>query len=543
MLALDDQISDDGVKWARIGDQPLLAGFFKLWAQGMPLTAPTAVPTGAMEQAVKSYGNDGAPGFGNAYQSALKAGGTASASDDEGDPREHTDEEFIGIRGRSSLSKQAREDAYGQRAEATNDRTVQDDPVLIRGRQRDQRPKPQPTPSVDPVEETGESLVSGAFMDRKAETTASRESTVERPMAPEDTDHNLQTLVDKAAERSEVTAVFEDEASSEREHSSRSMGGADSWEDSSFKATVKRQTVNAEETIVLDMKREQARRYTILGGLVVVFLVGLFFALGDCSGDGGAQDGDVLEAVAESTPAPVPAPVPAAAAPVEVPTDVIQAPEPAAEPEVVEAPREEVAPEPTPEAAPDVSAPQPEEVRAPEPEVPEEPAAAPPAPPVQEEPTPAPVVAPTPAPAAEPKPRPRPEPAVVAPVEARSPDRVKDPSEIDDYEDLMSAGDFYRKTELAKALTYYQKAVDLRPGGAEAPYKAGDCCYQLGKHQQAVEFFDLAIQRGRYRAAYSRAAQAYKKMGNQEAAIKILETGLSHYPGDPLMRSLVESYR
>ncbi len=163
-----------------------------------------------------------------------------------------------------------------------------------------------------------------------------------------------------------------------------------------------------------------------------------------------------------------------------------------------------------------------------------------PAPVVKEAPKPAPVaIAPAPIKPRESSPKEvEPEPAQASPG-----DRIKDASEINDYEDLMSAGDFYRKTDLAKALTYYQKALEIRPSSAEAPYKAGDCCYQLAKHQQAVDFFNLAIERGRYRAAYSRAAQAYKKMGDQENAVKILETGLSHYPGDPLMRSLVESYR
>ncbi len=539
MLGLDDQISEDGLKWTRIGDMPLMAGFARFWVPELPKASAAK----AAAESARSYGAEGAPSFGNVYQASLKAGGSGSEPDDEHDPREHTDEEFIGIKGRSGLNKRAQEDAYGVRADATNDRTAQDDPVLVRGRQRDR----------DPIEDTSERLVQ-APPDRKAEMTASRESTVERPMAPEDTDHNLQALVDKsAAEHLEATAVFEDEASSEREIFSRNLGNSDQWEDGAFKAKVRGQAVNAEETILQDMRREQVRRYTILGGLGVVFLVALLFAMGTCGGDGSDQTGDVVEELVAEAPAPAaPAPEPPPAAATDVVTEAaeVQAPEPTPAP----APEPEVQPAPEPEPAPV------EEVRTqatdvtPEAEAPAPAPGSPPAPAALEEPkpqpTPAPVVkeAPKPAPVAiAPAPiKPRessPKEVEPEPAQASPGDRIKDASEINDYEDLMSAGDFYRKTDLAKALTYYQKALEIRPSSAEAPYKAGDCCYQLAKHQQAVDFFNLAIERGRYRAAYSRAAQAYKKMGDQENAVKILETGLSHYPGDPLMRSLVESYR
>ena len=107
----------------------------------------------------------------------------------------------------------------------------------------------------------------------------------------------------------------------------------------------------------------------------------------------------------------------------------------------------------------------------------------------------------------------------------------------------MSKGNDLRKSSPGKALNYYLKALDVKPSHPEVNYKVGDCYYRLGKHSQAISYFDKAISTSGFRAAYTRIAQSYAALGKKQKAVTYLEQGLKRYPGDALMESMLSQYR
>jgi len=127
----------------------------------------------------------------------------------------------------------------------------------------------------------------------------------------------------------------------------------------------------------------------------------------------------------------------------------------------------------------------------------------------------------------EPEPKPKPKPG----------------SEARGFDGFMARGNELRRSNPGKATGWYLKALEKKPGHPEANYKLGDCYYRMGRHANAIKYFDKAIAASGFRAAYTRIAQSYAATGRRQKAVKYLEQGLKRYPGDALMESMLSQYR
>jgi tetratricopeptide (TPR) repeat protein len=75
------------------------------------------------------------------------------------------------------------------------------------------------------------------------------------------------------------------------------------------------------------------------------------------------------------------------------------------------------------------------------------------------------------------------------------------------------------------AISDYGKAVEIKPGHAEAYYNRGVAYARLGNYGQAVSDYGRAIELNpKYAAAYNNRGAAYAKTGNRVQAIEDMKT-------------------
>ncbi|MBM4355363.1 MAG: tetratricopeptide repeat protein, partial [Deltaproteobacteria bacterium] len=108
------------------------------------------------------------------------------------------------------------------------------------------------------------------------------------------------------------------------------------------------------------------------------------------------------------------------------------------------------------------------------------------------------------------------------------------------FDSLMSKADRLRKDDkCGKALEYYHKAAELKPGYAEVQYKLGDCYRRTGRCSAAVKHYEQAISASGFQQAYIGVAKCYIEMGDKGAAKKRLEEGLKRHD-DGIMKMMIE---
>ncbi|MBM4372448.1 MAG: tetratricopeptide repeat protein [Deltaproteobacteria bacterium] len=111
------------------------------------------------------------------------------------------------------------------------------------------------------------------------------------------------------------------------------------------------------------------------------------------------------------------------------------------------------------------------------------------------------------------------------------------------FDGLMRRGNELRTADPGGALELFEKALEQKPGHPEVHHKVGDCLYRLGRHRDAVAHFRTAIEASGFRASFTRIAQSLAALGDRAAAVRYLEQGLQQYPGDSLMKSMLDQYR
>lgn len=92
----------------------------------------------------------------------------------------------------------------------------------------------------------------------------------------------------------------------------------------------------------------------------------------------------------------------------------------------------------------------------------------------------------------------------------------------------------YRLTRYQEALAAFDRALELRPGNASIHYNRGSLLNVLGRHQEALVAHDRALQfRPRFSMALYARACVLLKLHHQQQALAAFHRAVELYPDDP----------
>ena len=109
-----------------------------------------------------------------------------------------------------------------------------------------------------------------------------------------------------------------------------------------------------------------------------------------------------------------------------------------------------------------------------------------------------------------------------------------------DFDGLMERADRYKKSgDMGRAVVYYEKASEMKPGYSEVHYKLAECYRAQGDCNEAIEHYRKAIDLSGFRNAFVGQAKCHLARGQKAEARKVLEEGLGRYD-DGLMKMMLE---